>query len=208
MVNSAEVGARDVVRSCVGQRRRYRHAQGGCWAVSDEAERSMRPSRGPGRIQHPLPDLSAPDAAKITRLLAGERAELEAESSRSAPDQPARASRLPSSMPHAFLPAHREAVAEAPRGSGAPPWKGPAAEPSWHVLGTMVGLRADGEGGALGLMSLTEQTATEQTASELGAPSFEAGAPSSEAGAPSSEAGEAPAGPPDPAIAAVRETFA
>jgi NAD(P)H-flavin reductase/hemoglobin-like flavoprotein len=202
--------------------------------VSDEAERSLRPeaegdeipgptrpgaglpklqaSRGPGRIQHPLPDLSEQDAAKITRLLAGERAELEAESARSAPE-PARASRLPSSMPHAFLPAHREAVTEAPRGSGAPPWKGPAAEPSWHVLGTMVELRPDGEGGALGLMSLTEQTATEQTAtepdtSELGAPSFEAGAPSSEAGAPSSEAGEAPAGPPDPAIAAVRETFA
>jgi len=189
--------------------------------VSDEAERSMRPSRGPGRIQHPLPDLSAPDAAKITRLLAGERAELEAESARSAPDQPARASRLPSSMPHAFLPAHREAVAEAPRGSGAPPWKGPAAEPSWHVLGTMVGLRADGEGGALGLMSLTAPTATAQTATEPDTSEVDLvrsepaladvepadAAPSRDA-APTAEAVEAPAGPPDPAIAAVRETFA
>ena len=184
--------------------------------MSDEAERSLRPeaegdeipgptrpgagppkvqaSRGPGRIQHPLPDLSEPDAAKITRLLADERAELEAQSARSAADQPARASRLPSSMPHAFLPAHRETAAEVPRGSGAPPWKGPAAEPSWHVIGTMVGLRPDGEGGALGLMSLTAQTASEPDASE--------------AGAPSAEAVEAPAGPPDPAIAAVRETFA
>ena len=184
--------------------------------MSDEADRSLRPeaegdeipgptrpgaglpklqaSRGPGRIQHPLPDLSEPDAAKITRLLADERAELEAQSARSAPDQPARASRLPSSMPHAFLPAHRETAAEVPRGSGAPPWKGPAAEPSWHVIGTMVGLRPDGEGGALGLMSLTAQTASEPDASE--------------AGAPSAEAVEAPAGPPDPAIAAVRETFA
>src|ERR1700735_4175791 len=144
----------------------------GVLAVSDEAERSLRPeaegdeipgptrpgaglpklqaSRGPGRIHHPLPDLPAPDAAKITRLLAGERAELEAQSARSARDQPARASRLPSSMPHAFLPAHREAVAEAPRGSGAPPWNGPAAEPSWHVLGTMVGVRPDGRGRARG----------------------------------------------------------
>jgi NAD(P)H-flavin reductase/hemoglobin-like flavoprotein len=221
----------------------------GVLAVSDEAEPSLRPdaegdeipgptrpgaglpklqpSPGPGRLQHPLPDLSEQDAAKITRLLAGERAELEAQSARSAPDQPARARRPPSSMPHAFLPAHREAVAETPRGpSGAPPWKGPAVEPSWHGLGTMVGLRPDGEGGALGLMSLADRlpgappaqtepdtSGTDLVRSEPAPADVEPAyvepadaAPSGEA-APSAAAVEAPAAPPDPAIVSVRETF-
>jgi NAD(P)H-flavin reductase/hemoglobin-like flavoprotein len=109
-------------------------------------------------MQHPLPALSEQDAAKITRLLADERAELDAQAARSAPDQPARAHHPAPSMPHAFLPAHRRAVAAVPRRPpGAPPWKGPEAEPSWHVLGTMVGLRPHGEGRGLGLMSVTDR---------------------------------------------------
>lgn len=40
------------------------------------------PSPGTGPLQHPLPNLSEQDAARITRLLADERAELEAQSAR------------------------------------------------------------------------------------------------------------------------------
>jgi NAD(P)H-flavin reductase/hemoglobin-like flavoprotein len=175
-----------------------------------------QPSRGPGDIQHPLPVLSEQDAAKISRLLADERADLEARAGRSTPDQPAWARHPPSSMPHAFLPAHRRAVAAVPgRSSGAPPWKGPETEPSWHVLRTTVGLRPHGEGRALGLTSVTDrlpgappaQIGIEPDASGAGlVPSVEA-APSADA-APSPEAVEAPAEPPDPAIVSVRETFA
>ena len=104
-------------------------------------------------MQHPLPDLSGQDAATIAGRLADERAKLEEQLARGAPDQPARASQLPSSVPQAFLPAQRRAVSEARRRPGAPPWKGPAAQPSWRVLGTMVG-RPGGEGGAPSLMSL------------------------------------------------------
>jgi NAD(P)H-flavin reductase len=107
-------------------------------------------------MQHPLPVLSEQGAAKITRLLADERAELEAQAARSAPDQPAWARHPPTSMPHAFLPAHpRAGAAVLRRPPGAPPWRGPETEPSWHVLGTMVGLRPHGQDRALGLTSVT-----------------------------------------------------
>jgi NAD(P)H-flavin reductase/hemoglobin-like flavoprotein len=112
-----------------------------------------QPGRGPERIQHPLPALSEQDAAKITRLLADERTELDAQAAKSASGQPAWARRGPASMPHAFARAHRPAAAEIPRRpAGAPPWKGPAVEPSWHVLGTMVGLRPAEESGPLSLI--------------------------------------------------------
>jgi NAD(P)H-flavin reductase/hemoglobin-like flavoprotein len=110
------------------------------------------PSLGAGNIQHPLPDFSGQDAAKITRMLADERAELEEQLARGAPDEPPQAGKHPSSASDAFPQAQRRA--KALRLPGTRPWKGPAAEPSWHVLGTMAGLQRDGGGGALGLMSL------------------------------------------------------
>ena len=105
------------------------------------------------------------------------------------------------------------------------PWKGPAAEPSWHVLGTMVGLLPEEEGGALGLMSLDDR--------QLGGPAAETEAKADESGtdlaladpaptdvepadaeraadavAPPTEAGDALEMSTDPAIASVRDTFA
>ena len=215
------------------------------------------PSLGGGHTQHALPDLSEQDAAEIARKLADERAKLEEQSARGAPDQPARASQRPSSVPHAFLPAQRQAVSEARRRPGAPPWKGPAAEPSWHVLGTMVGLRPGRAGGAPGLVSLAGRLsagpATEtkvkpdESGTDVVLPGTEpdvsgtdlvpsepapvdavpvdavppAGAvrpadavssaevvePPADA-VPRTEVVEAPAAAPDPAMAAVRDTFA
>lgn len=68
------------------------------------------PSLGAGRIQHPLPDPSEQDGAKIARNLADERAKLDEQSAGGAPDQNARASQVPSSMPHAFLARRRRAA--------------------------------------------------------------------------------------------------
>src|SRR6202050_3150362 len=148
--------------------RRYLDMQG-VLAVGEDAERRLRsdaegdafpgrsapgagsperePSPGPGRIPHPMPDLSEQDAAKVKRLLADERADLETQPGRSAPDQPGRTRQLPALMPPASLPAQRQAVSEAPLRSAAR-WKGPAAEPSWHVLGNMVELWLDQGGRA------------------------------------------------------------
>jgi NAD(P)H-flavin reductase/hemoglobin-like flavoprotein len=111
-----------------------------------------QPSLGAGNIQHPLPDFSGQDAAKISRALADEREELEEQLARGTPDQPAQDSDRPSSVTLAFPPAQQSA--KAARLWGTRPWKGPAAEPSWHVLGTMAGRQTGGGGGALGLMSL------------------------------------------------------
>jgi NAD(P)H-flavin reductase/hemoglobin-like flavoprotein len=156
-----------------------------------------QPGPGHGRVEHPLPDLSEQDAAKITRLLADERAELEAQAGGSAPDQPAWAGRPPPSMPHVFRPARRRAVAAVPRRRpGTAPWQGAEAEPSWHALRTMVGLRRHGEG---------EPAPADVEPADV-APATET-APSVE-DAPSADAVEAPAEPPDPAIVSVRETFA
>jgi hypothetical protein len=149
-----------------------------------------QPSLGTGPIHHPLPDLSGEDAAKIARLLADERADLEARSPRGIPDQPDRASKLPASVPHSLLPAPRRASQLA----GTFPWKDPVAEPSWHVLGAMVGLRPDKEGGFLRLVPLAEPAADTP--------------PSDAAEVPPDEAVEASAEPPDPAVASVRDTFA
>ena len=113
-----------------------------------------RPSLSAGPIQHPLPDLSGEEAAKIARKLAEERARLDEQSARGSPDESARGSPPPSPAPHAFLPAQRMGKLVTSRLSTEAPWTSPAAEPSWHVLRTLVRLRREEEGGALGLMSL------------------------------------------------------
>jgi NAD(P)H-flavin reductase/hemoglobin-like flavoprotein len=190
-----------------------------------------RPSLSAGPIQHPLPDLSGEEAAKIARKLAEERARLDEQSARGSPDESA-PSPPPPPAPHAFLPAQRRAKLVASRLSAEPPWTSPAAEPSWHVLRTLVGLRREEEGGALGLMSLAGR--------QLGGPAGEAEAKAGESGtglapadpvpadaapadaaplpgvaappaeaAPAAKAGDAPAAASaDPAIASVQETFA
>jgi NAD(P)H-flavin reductase len=184
-----------------------------------------RPSLSAGPIQHPLPDLSEEEAAKIARKLAEERARLGEQSARGSPDESA-PNPPPPPAPHAFLPAQRRAKLVASRLSAEPPWTSPAAEPSWHVLRTLVGLRREEEGGALGLMSLAGR--------QLGEPAGEAGAKAGESGtglapadpvpadaepadaasladvtAPPAEVGDAPApASTDPAIASVQDTFA
>ena len=179
-------------------------------APAAPALRQRQPGRGPGRIQHPLPDLSEQDAAKITRLLAHERADLDAQAARSAADQPAWAHHPAPSMPHAFLPAHKRAVAAAVTGrrAGAPPWKGPETEPSWHLLRTMVGLRPHGQDPALGPTSVTDRSPGGSAVQTGTKPDVSEADPMPWQTAPSAEAVEASAEPPDPAIVAVRETFA
>jgi NAD(P)H-flavin reductase/hemoglobin-like flavoprotein len=176
------------------------------------------PSPGPGRIPHPLPELSEQDAAKVKRLLADERADLETQPGRSAPGQPGRTRQLPELMPHAFLPAQRQAVSEAPLRSAAR-WKGPAAEPSWHVLGNMVELWLDQDGRARSLVSVAGHpsggpaAATDEAMPDASGADLVSSEPaSSDAGpadaAPPAEGVPAPAASPDPAIASVRDTFA
>jgi NAD(P)H-flavin reductase/hemoglobin-like flavoprotein len=164
-----------------------------------------QPSPGPGRMPHPLPDFSEQDAAKVKRLLADERADLETQPGR---DAPGRTRQLPALMPHAFLTAQRQAVSEAPLRSAAP-WQGPAAEPSWHVLGNTVGLWLDQEGGVRSLVSVADHPSGGPAGETEAGP---ADAASSDAGlagaAPPAEAVPAPAANPDPAIASVRDTFA
>ena len=180
-------------------------------------------------IPHPLPELSEQDAAKIARKLADERARLDEQSARGMPDKPSRAGQPPSPVSHAFLPAQRRAKSVASRLSAEPPWKSPAAEPSWHVLGTMVGLRPDKEGGALGLKSLANRqrggsAAETEVKAESGtdpaavrteptdvepADGVQADAAPPADAVPSAEGGDAPAAASaDPAITSVQETFA
>ena len=123
-----------------------------------------RPSLSAGPIQHPLPDLSGEEAAKIARKLAEERARLDEQSARGSPDESARGSPPPSPAPHAFLPAQRMGKLVTSRLSTEAPWTSPAAEPSWHVLRTLVRLRREEEGGALGLMSLAGRELAEPAA--------------------------------------------
>jgi NAD(P)H-flavin reductase/hemoglobin-like flavoprotein len=189
-----------------------------------------QPKLSVGRIQHPLPELSEQQAAKIARKLADERARLDEQSARGMPGKPSRAGQPPSPASHAFLPVQRRAKLVGSRLSAEPSWKSPAAEPSWHVLGAMVGLRPDKEGGALDLLSpadrqLAESAGeTEVTANESGTdpvavgtepadveladavPQADAASPAE--AAPSAEPGDAPAASADPAIASVQDTFA
>jgi NAD(P)H-flavin reductase/hemoglobin-like flavoprotein len=143
-----------------------------------------RPGLSAGRIHHPLPEPSGQDAENLARKLADERANLEEQPARDAPGAPSRAGQVPPSVPDAFLPAQRRAASGAPRLPAAPPRERPSAEPSWHVLGTMVGLRPDEEG-ALSLTSLAPAEA-----------------------APAAETADAPAVSPEPGIASVQDTFA
>jgi NAD(P)H-flavin reductase/hemoglobin-like flavoprotein len=189
-----------------------------------------QPKLSVGRIQHPLPELSEQQAAKIARKLADERARLDEQSARGMPGKPSRAGQPPSPASHAFLPVQRRAKLVGSRLSAEPSWKSPAAEPSWHVLGAMVGLRPDKEGGALDLLSLADRQLagsageTEVTANESGTdpvavgtepadveladavPQADAASPAE--AAPSAEPGDAPAASADPAIASVQDTFA
>lgn len=155
------------------------------------------PSLGPGRIDHPLPSLSEQDAARIARILADERAELEAQSARSTPGQPARASLFPASTPLRFRPVRRPAVAGAANRPG-PARPGPAAEPAWHALGTMVAQLLDTNGGARNGVSLADRPAG-------GSPAATAAGPDT---APVAAAVPAPAAPADPAVESVQQTFA
>jgi|HubBroStandDraft_2_1064218.scaffolds.fasta_scaffold01670_5 NAD(P)H-flavin reductase/hemoglobin-like flavoprotein len=247
MMCFARFGVRDVIGFAVGQGGPYLRALG-VLAVGEETEPNLfpdaegdatpggstppgtglpkrRPRLSTGPIQHPLPDLSEEEAAKIARKLADERARLDEQSARGLPDKSAPASQPPPPAPHAFLPAQRRAKLMTSRLSSEPPWKGPAAEPSWHVLGTMVGLLPEEEGDALGLMSLDDR--------QLGGPAAETEARADESGtdlaladpaptgvepadaehvadavAQPTEAGDALEVSTDPAIASVRDTFA
>lgn len=160
------------------------------------------PSSGPGRIDHPLPNFSAQDAARIARILADERAELEAQSV----SQPARTSQFPAPSPLRFRPARRPAVANV-RDGPLPTAPGPAAEPSWHALGSMVAQLLDGSGGGHTGVSLAERPSkvlAAGTEAELDT------APPADAGAEPDAAATvlAPAAPADPAVEAVQQTFA
>jgi hypothetical protein len=86
-----------------------------------------QPSLGAGRMEHPLPDLSEQDAAKMARKLADERANLEEQSASDAPDEHAPSGQQPPAVPHAFPPAQRRAELRLGR---LPPFT-PAAEEAW-----------------------------------------------------------------------------
>ena len=91
----------------------------------------------------------------MARKLADERAKLEEQSASDAPDDAAQSSQDSAPASHASPPAQRQAELRPGRLPTVPPWS-PAAEPAWHALGTMVGLRPGEEGGSLSLMSLAE----------------------------------------------------
>ncbi len=186
-----------------------------------------QPSPGAREIPHPLPDLSEEEAEKIARILAEERTRLEEQPGSDGPDQSAQASMLPAPVQHAFLPAQRQAESGAYRRPAAAPLsKGRAAEPSWHVLGAMVGQRPDGEA-ALSLMSLADRLSggpaaetgakPDTSGTDLALPEPEPQTSGTDPGpkepgpadaAPPARAPEAPAARPDPAIASVRDAFA
>jgi NAD(P)H-flavin reductase/hemoglobin-like flavoprotein len=133
-------------------------------------------------MEHPLPDLSEQDAAKMARMLADERARLEELPASGAPDDAAEPGQH-----HAFLPEQRRAELRSPRLASVPPGN-PAAEPAWHALGTMVGPRPGEEADVIDLTSLVK-----------GLSSVPAAEVAAEAGPSTST---------DPAIVAVQQTFA
>jgi NAD(P)H-flavin reductase/hemoglobin-like flavoprotein len=172
-----------------------------------------------GPVQHPLPELSDEEAAKIAHKLADERARLADQSARGIPDKTSRVSHPSAPVPHAFLPARRREKIAASRRSAEPPWRSPAAEPSWHLLGTMVGLRPDGKGGALGLKSVADgepggaaaetKAKTDESGADLAiADPGSADAVPADVAAPPASGGDAPPESRDPAVAAVQDTFA
>jgi len=233
MINSAGRAARDVVGFALGQVWSYLRAQG-VLSVGEETDPDLlpdadgdahpekrtspgtglpkrQPKLGPGRLQHPLPDLSEQDAAKMARQLADERARLEQETADGASNEHAPPGQPPT-VPHAFLPEQRRADLRLRSLSAVPPWSR-AVEPAWHALRTMVGLRTGEEGGGRSLTSLAEGL--------LSGPAVQPD-PGTDASADLASADLAPAEPvpaepvpadapdvsPDPAIAAVQETFA
>jgi NAD(P)H-flavin reductase/hemoglobin-like flavoprotein len=239
MINSAGLAARDVVGFALGQVWSYLRAQG-VLSVGEETDPDLlpdaehdslpgrgtppgtelpkrQPKLGPGRMAHPLPDLSEQDAAKMARMLADERAKLEQEPASGAPDEHA-LSGQPSAVPHASLPEQRR-VDLRPRGlSAVPPW-GRAVEPAWHALRTMVGLRTGEEGGGRSLTSLAEglssgpavhpgpgadASGTDLASVDLASVDLASVDLASAEPVPA----DAPTVSPDPAIAAVQETFA
>jgi hypothetical protein len=150
MTHSAGLAARGVIGFALGQVRSYLRAQG-VLSVGEETDQDplpdtegdappetrmppgtrlpkRQPRLGAGRLEHPLPDLSEQDAAKMARMLADERAKLEKQSASGAPDEPAPSGNEPSAAPHDLLPGQRRAEL----GLG----RLPAAEPAWHALGT------------------------------------------------------------------------
>jgi NAD(P)H-flavin reductase/hemoglobin-like flavoprotein len=211
MINSAGRAARDVVRFALGQVWSYLRAQG-VLSVGEETDPDLlpdaegdahpgkrtppstglpkrQPKLGAGRIEHPLPDLSEQDAARMARMLADERAKLEKQPASGTPDDAAESGQHPATVPHAFLPEQRRAELRSGCLVAVPP-RNLAAEPAWHALGTMVGQRPGEEAGVLRLTSLAEDPPS--------VPAVEADA----------EADAGPGTSTDPAIAAVQETFA
>jgi NAD(P)H-flavin reductase/hemoglobin-like flavoprotein len=178
-----------------------------------------QPTLRAGPLQHPLPELSEQDAAKIARKLADERARLEEQSASGVPDESAVASQPSTPMLHAFLPAQRLAKLVAGRRSAQPSLKSSRAEPSWHALGTMVGLRPGSGGGDRGLTPLADrqpggssavaEAKADGSATDLvpAGPAPADDAPADVAGPPAA-VGDAPSVSEDPAIASVQETFA
>jgi NAD(P)H-flavin reductase/hemoglobin-like flavoprotein len=250
MINSAGRAARDVIGFALGQVWSYLRAQG-VLSVGEETDPDLlpdadgdahpenrpspgtglpkrQPKLGPGHLQHPLPDLSEQDAAKMARMLADERAKLEEQSASGTPDEPTLTSQQPPPLPHAFLPEQRRAELRPGLPPAMAPWS-PAPEPAWHALGTMTGLRHGEEAGALGLMSLAEGLSSRSAveaggeAGALGTDLVPAEHPPADvepgdveppdavparAGTAPIAAADAPAASADPAVAAVQETFA
>jgi NAD(P)H-flavin reductase/hemoglobin-like flavoprotein len=225
MINSAGLAVRDVVGFALGQVWSYLRAQG-VLSVGEETEPDLlpdaegdalpgtrmppgtrlpkrQPRLGAGPVEHPLPDLSERDAAKLAHMLADERAKLEEQPDSAAPDEPGQSSQNPAPAPRAFLPPPRRAELR-PGHLLAVPSRSPVAEPAWHALGTMAGLRPGEEAGALSLMSLAEGLSSGP------AVEADAGADASVADLVPAEPApaDAPAVSPDPAITAVQETFA
>jgi hypothetical protein len=131
MTHSAGLAAGDVVGFALGQVRSYLRAQG-VLSVGEETDPDLlpdaegdappqtrmppgtrlpkrQPRLGAGRLEHPLPDLSEQDAAKMARMLADERAKLQEQSESGASDEPAPSGNEPSATPPDFLPAQRRA---------------------------------------------------------------------------------------------------
>jgi NAD(P)H-flavin reductase/hemoglobin-like flavoprotein len=213
-----------------GQAERGLHLDADHVPLSDLADTGLarrEPTDGAGKIPHRLPDLSDQEAAKIARLLVVERAGLAGQSAASSSAPSAQAGQLPPSEPQVSLPVQRQAVPEAPALPEVPPAPSPAPEPAWYAIGKMV-RQWLGRRGAARRAQAAPHSPGPAAAHPNGqhSPVPPAGGPAevpavpadpgpagllADPGPPDPEPAQADPGtaaPADPAIAAVRDTFA
>jgi NAD(P)H-flavin reductase/hemoglobin-like flavoprotein len=108
------------------------------------------PTADSRNVPQPIPDISAQEVAKITRLLAEERAGLADERGAATGQSAGRPGRLSAVASAGSLPVPHQSVPDSDRAPAVLPWPRPSAEPPWHVIGRTLRRGRPGSGAGSG----------------------------------------------------------